>query len=395
MSIVKSTKGMSYTNGGRGVKCEISVTVKGKVLRDSKSMTITDKMSEEVIVRSLQKWKEKTVAALKSGKSLDPENKPQVSWTVGEAIEKTIAHWHKKGRKESTIKTATINLNILKNLLGENTQLHEINDDVIEELIEKLKKGEKCKHANTDGSINRKMSALSVMLKHAHEKGNSGMTSLPDIPRYNENAAERIALSEDMQQNMLQACYDLQEHDMDVFGDLMLFTLLTGLRKANVSELRVNQLRMVGEIPTIRIEAKYFKGGRVHSVPLVDKAYEIWKKHTHKKFGRTHVFTKSNGEHFSGSSILHRFNRVKHLAGYGNMKELVWHSTRYAFISDCFDKKGLHPMQVKQLAGHMDMTTTMGYYSRSEQALKSTFDQLNTPNESAKTDNNVGLKVVK
>ena len=58
MSIVKQTKGMSYTNGKKGVKCEISVSIKGKVIRDSKSMTITDKMPEEVIVKALQKWKE-------------------------------------------------------------------------------------------------------------------------------------------------------------------------------------------------------------------------------------------------------------------------------------------------------------------------------------------------
>ena len=395
MSIVKNTKGMNYTNAGKGIKCEISVTVNGKVIRDSKSMTITDKMPEEVIVRSLQKWKDETVAALKSGTPLKPDNKPEVSWTVGKAIDETIAHWQREKRKKSTIKTATINLNIIKRLLGEHTQLHEITHDTIKKLKERLLAGEECKHENTEGSVNRKLSALSVMLGVAHEAGFSGMTSLPTIKRITENKTKRMALTPEIQEKMLQTCYELQEDDMDIFADLLLFTLLTGLRRSNVSGLKVNQLQMRGKIPVIVITADDFKGNREHKVPLVDKAYEIFQKHSYNKFGKDYVFTKTDGEHFSGSSILHRFNRLKTLAGFKHMKNLVWHSTRGGFISNCFDVKHLDPISVKNLAGHVDMATTMGYYEESEAAMRDTYDLLNRPDENVKTNNISPLKVVK
>ena len=140
MSIVKSTKGVSYCNNGRAIKCEVSVSVNGKPIRDSKSMTITDRMTEEVIVKALLKWKEETVTALKKGVPLNPDNKPEVSWTVAKAIDETIAHWQREGRKQTTIKTATINLNIIKRLLGENTFLHEITDATIRDLRDRLLK---------------------------------------------------------------------------------------------------------------------------------------------------------------------------------------------------------------------------------------------------------------
>jgi integrase len=386
MSIVKNTKGMSYTNGGKGVKCEISVSVKGKVIRDSKSMTITDKTPEEVIVRSLQKWKDETVAALKSGTPINPDNKPEISWTIAKAIDETIAEWVREKRKKSTIKTATINLNIIKRLLGEHT---------IKKLKERLLAGEECKHENTEGSVNRKLSALSVMLKVAHEAGFSGMTSLPQIKRITENKTKRMALTPDIQETMLKTCYELQEDDMDIFADLLLFTLLTGLRRSNVSLLKVNQLIMRGKIPIIKISYEDFKGNRDHTVPLVDKAYEIFQKHSYNKFGENYVFTKTDGEHFTGSSILHRFNRLKTLSGFKHMKNLVWHSTRGGFISNCFDVKHLDPIAVKNLAGHVDMATTMGYYEESEAAIRNTYDILNRPDESVKTNNISPLKVVK
>jgi integrase len=395
MSIVKQTKGMSYTNGKKGVKCEISVSIKGKVIRDSKSMTITDKMPEEVIVKALQKWKEETVATLKSGRPLNAENKPEVSWTVGRAIDELIKYWQKEGRKKTTIHTASINLNIIKRLLGEHMQLHEITDATIRDLRDRLLNGEECKHKNTEGSVNRKLSALSMMLKVAHEFGFSGMKSLPTIKRRSEKQSRRLPLTKEMQENMLSVCYELQEDDMDTFADLMLFTLLTGLRRSNVSLLKVNQLQMRGKIPVIKIDKDDFKGGRDHYVMLVDKALEIFKKHSYKKFGKDYVFTKTDGKHFTGSSILHRFNRLKHLAGYGNIKEVVWHSTRGAFITNCFDDKKLSPIEVRNIAGHVELSTTMGYYEQSEAAMQNTYDLLNKPDGGAQADNTASLKVIK
>jgi len=395
MSIVKNTKGMSYCNGGRAVKCEISVSVKGKVIRDSKSMTITDKTPEEVIVKSLQKWKDNTVAALKSGRPLNAENKPEVSWTVGKAVDETIKYWQKEGRKKTTIHTASINLTIIKRLLGEHTHLHEITDATIRDLRDRMLQGEECQQPNTEGTVNRKLSALSVMLSVAHEQGFSGMKTLPSIKRRSEKQSRRLPLTKEMQEKMLSTCYELQEDDMDTFADLMLFTLMTGLRRSNVSTLKVNQLTMRGNIPVIKIDKDDFKGGRDHYVMLVDEALDIFKKHSHKKFGKDYVFTKTDGKHFTGSSILHRFNRIKSLAGYGNIKEVVWHSTRGAFITNCFDDKKLSPIEVRNIAGHVELSTTMGYYEQSEAAMKSTYDLLNKPKSGAQSDNTASLKVIK
>ena len=399
MSIVKSTKGVSYCNNGRAIKCEVSVSVNGKPIRDSKSMTITDRMTEEVIVKALLKWKEETVTALKKGVPLNPDNKPEVSWTFAKAIDETIAHWQKEGRKQTTIKTATINLNIIKRLLGENTFLHEITDATIRDLRDRLLKGEECKHKNSEGSVNRKLSALSVLLEVAHEHGFSGMKSLPKIKRRTERQSKRLPLTKEMQEDMLAMCYELQEDDMDTFGDLMLFTLLTGLRRSNVSLLRVNQLQMRGKIPVIKIAKEDFKGGRDHFVMLTDKAHEIFKQHSYKKFGRDFVFTKTDGKHFTGSSILHRFNRVKTLAGYGHIKEVVWHSTRASFITNCFDDKKLSPIEVRNLAGHVELSTTLGYYEQSEAAMRNTYDLLNRPdnktNDDSRNNSRNRIRVVK
>jgi integrase len=121
------------------------------------------------------------------------------------------------------------NAGLIVRMLGERTPVHEVNRERVHELIEEM-----YELGNTGATINRKLSALSVMLSIAEEEG--WIERAPKLPRQQE-AKHRIRFFNVAEENeMLSVCEKL---GMNALADFIQFAIDTGFRRMEALNLTI------------------------------------------------------------------------------------------------------------------------------------------------------------
>ena len=168
-------------------------------------------------------------------------------------------------------------------------------------------------------------------------------------------------LTSDEIQSLLLAARDTSPY----MYDLILVAINTGLRQANVLNLRWSEVDL--ENSWIRVVQK---GGRHLSIPINDTVREVISRRigTHEEF----VFSNpSTGQPYVG--IRRAWERIKKKAGIN--KPFRWHDLRHVYAIKVLEVTG-DITYVQELLGHNQIQTTMRYLNRPPERLRRAVDSL-------------------
>lgn len=193
---------------------------------------------------------------------------------------------------------------------------------------------------NSNATINRKMAALSKLLKKAHRMGD--LSQLPEFRRLKERAG-RIRFLEHDEEDRLFAAIRLRSED---YHGLSLFLVDTGARLGEAIGLRWNDVN--GSRATFWIT----KSGRSRTVPLTRRVRTMLESQRGRPGGPfLHIKP-------------HRYRAVWHEArhdcGLGADGDLVPHALRHTCASRLV-RGGIDLRRVQMWLGHQTLQMTMRY----------------------------------
>lgn len=184
------------------------------------------------------------------------DEKPEHTWQ--EAVVKWLRICKRKSMR--SLKEAGFQLMWVDPYL-KNKKLSEIDTDLIDKIIDARRKGNL-----SNATINRLLEVIRAVLNNAFKKG--WVTKTPCITLFDEVERDRW-LTKDEAERLLK---ELPSH----LSDMAIFTLLTGLRKSNVTGLRWKNVDLVKRHAFV--PASQSKTNKAIPVPLSTEAIAIIRK---------------------------------------------------------------------------------------------------------------------
>ena len=207
-------------------------------------------------------------------------------------------------------------------------------DDMLDRLIAALRR-----RGNSNATINRKMAALSKLLRKALKMGD--IHSLPEFRRQKEKAGRIRFLEYDEEDRLFLAIAARNE----LYYNLCIFLVDTGARLGEAIALRW------GDIHNNRVTFWVTKSGRSRSVPLTARAAETVVRHR-KRYG---PFADISPQQFRTV-----WNAAKVDIGLGGDPDVVPHVLRHTCASRLV-RGGIDIRRVQMWLGHQTLTMTMRY----------------------------------
>lgn len=227
------------------------------------------------------------------------------------------------------------------NFIGE---LHDLLDfpgfstfsqEMLDQLIGKLRK-----RGNSNATINRKMAALSKLLRKAYKMGD--VHSLPEFKRQKEKAG-RIRFLDRDEENILFS--EIRAHS-EAYYRLCIFLVDTGARLSEGLNLRW------GDIHKDRVTFWVTKSGRSRSVPLTQRALAAIEGSDRRYSG---PFAEIDQQRFRVA-----WHNAKDAVGFADDKDVVPHVLRHTCASRLV-QGGIDIRRVQMWLGHQTLTMTMRY----------------------------------
>lgn len=225
---------------------------------------------------------------------------------------------------------------------GEDIQLQEITTKEVFEFQQWLKE----EKDNSDGTINRKSSLLSMILKLQIRLGN--LDSLPFIQRKRESRGRTYFFSEEEERVLLRTAKD---------NDIVIFEIATVLFNTG---MRMGELLSLTPQNIISNPKGYFihlwetKAGTERYIPMNQKAQPILLSRAEKCFKDT-----DNLFMYSYDHLRRRYQIIRELAGINENYGL--HTMRHTFGTRLGGSTKTPIVQLKELMGHSNLSTTMRY----------------------------------
>lgn len=242
-------------------------------------------------------------------------------------------------------KTAKLNSRTALAYFGEDMDIRKINAVAITEYIEHLRRDA----ALTNGTINRKVSALHTILQTAQNHGL--LTTTPKPQRQKEYTGRIRTLTEKEEREFLE---HLQAAELSEFMDAVTLLLDTGMRTGELLKLRVKDILFhVGTNGTIQIWET--KANLSRSVPLTARASEVL-KHIVSRATGTNDLLFPHGKQW----IRTYWDKVKKFMGLSTDTEFVPHCLRHTTATRLL-QRGVALIDVKTWLGHKTINTTMRY----------------------------------
>lgn len=257
-------------------------------------------------------------------------------WTLGRAFERTVElDWSRSIAGYSRILCAEAALKYF----GHGTPLNTIDTETIDHWCSELERV-----GNADGTINRKLSALSKMMSVALDR--NGLDTKPKIP-YRKRFQSRIRfITPEEETALLQL---LRHWGRTTEADAFTVLIDTGLRIGELLHLSVQDINFAQGT----IEVWNWKSRRARSVPMTKRVRAILKcryvgKRDHRPF--------PSGHHFYRRA----WDRARSHMGLADDPQFVIHALRHTCASRLV-QGGVNLMVVKEWMGHAAIQATLRY----------------------------------
>ena len=211
----------------------------------------------------------------------------------------------------------------------------EFTDEMLDRLIGALRK-----RGNSNATINRKLAALSKLLRKAHRMGD--IPALPEFQRLKEKAGRIRFLEPDEETRLFAAIFEKS----DLYGRLCVFLIDTGARLGEGIGLHWQDIRQD------RVTFWLTKNGRSRSVPLTERAIAALRASDRSRRG---PFTSIVQAKFRAA-----WNEAKQEVGLGADPDIVPHILRHTCASRLV-QGGIDIRRVQTWLGHQTLQMTMRY----------------------------------
>jgi integrase len=208
---------------------------------------------------------------------------------------------------------------------------------------------------NTNTTVNRKLSSLSLMLKWSME--NDYTDRLVRVPRVKEEGTREIYLSDQQIQDIRQW---MRREDKKL-EEMFVIMLKTGLRTRNALHLSTYHIK--GDM--IVIPKEEMKNSKQHALPLMGEVKEFIQRRV------LHATPDGRLYPYSYQAWYKRWNRMK--AELGLPDELIPYVTRHTFASTLVSS-GVPLFDTGKAMGHSSTVSTHRYAHLSPEALSRAFE---------------------
>jgi len=209
-------------------------------------------------------------------------------------------------------------------------------------------------------TVNRYLTVLRCILNMARDDW-EWISTAPKIRRMEEQPRVRF-IDKDEARRLLK---ELPSH----LKDKVVFALSTGLRDANVRELRWDEVDLRNRMVTI--SGDKMKNGKPLSVPLNDTAYEVLLKRQRAKSRHADWVFAYGGKPVCRSNTRAFRNALKR-AGIENFR---WHDLRHTWAS-WHIQRGTHTAAVREMGGWSDDRMVQRYAHLSTEHLRKVADNI-------------------
>jgi len=256
--------------------------------------------------------------------------------------------------------TAILNSQSIVNVIGRNVPYATVSRSHITKAVSELLKG------NSQVTVNKKLSCLSLMLKTA--KGEGWLSAVPDFPkRFKEGDGRSGRFTEEHEEKALALFRHLGN---ELMVDLIEFCLDTGFRQGEVRMLTGAEFN--GR--TIIARAEWTKAGKTRTVPLTDRARMAVERRLAANGGdrtrRLFPVTKA--------AVRYAWEALRDQLGFSGVRHFSPHLMRHEFCSRLAER-GVPAPTIMELAGHEDMSTSQRYVRVSGVALEAAMALMNKP----------------
>lgn len=317
----------------RGEKWFVDVTVNGK--RKTATVDTFDEAVEK---------KHSLTEALKTGKEVTQRRSNAKSWTLQQALDKTLSLPKPAGWKGiSYEKQATLNAQSAVSYWGPDRCLDTLS---LEDMDAWLTSCEAT--GNSNATVNRKLSALSKMMTVAVDYG--GLEVMPRMPKQRKERVGRIRFITDAEEKAIEKWCLLFGETNDFWGVIQVL-IDTGMRRSELLNLRPADVDMkTGVIMVYGKEDEGTKNGGIRSVPMTSRVRNVMSRHC----------IGSRCFDMSESYLRHTWDKMRDHLGLSEDRDFVLHVCRHTCASRLV-KAGVSLPVVKQWMGHKNIQTTMRY----------------------------------
>jgi integrase len=257
--------------------------------------------------------------------------------TLGTAIQVAYRHqW--QGRKSEV--TALRNAEAWSAELGADFPLEQLTTTKIGEVCDRWGEG-----GNAAGTINRKLAALSVVLRLAVEDG--FIPRVPRLPKRKEYEGRLRYFTDDEVESLLEFAPD------EAVRMMFLFAVETGMRLGEIRGLTKRDVDLRGTGLVLLGETK---GNKRRSIPLTAKAHGVARYLLASKMDHEKVFP----EHLDSRHLSRIIAGWKFARGIPAEDEACFHTFRHTTCARLI-QRGINLVIAQRWMGHADISTTLRY----------------------------------
>lgn len=320
----------------RGESWQVDFSWKGKRYR--KDLPTKD---------AAEAWEIDGKARLLKGLSVEETVEPQQATNLEQLLTSTRRRYWAGTKGE---RTAVKNAEDCIAYLGKTRDPMSLTSRHLDELVEHFKSLEL-----DNGTINRKLAALSRMLTHAQTR--EWIVKVPKIERLKESAGRDRFYTEDEETKVLTWFTGKNHISMT---DFVTTLLDTGVRLTEGLSLKWTDVSDDGESVVVRGEEqasgrRETKGGNVRSVGLTTRVKAILDRRRKEAGDNDRIF-----HDLTVDAAQYRWNLMRDALGYDKDKDFVIHTCRHTFCSR-LAMKGVDLLTIKNLAGHKTLSITERY----------------------------------
>ena len=239
--------------------------------------------------------------------------------------------------------------------IGASVLVRAVNENVIAALVSELERDGKA-----NGTINRKLAALSKILTHCYRRGY--IDRMPLIDRKKESTGRIRWVTEEEEDRLLSK---LREMERPAAADFVETLIDTGMRFSELHGLEWRDVDFEQEV----VRLWETKNGQARTIPLTRRAMESIGRQLGKDPRNLRVWT------FAKGRFRHAWDGMKELMGLADDAQFVPHCLRHTCASRLI-QRGIDLRVVKEFLGHSSIQTTLRYAHLAPKNLEQARDAL-------------------